>query len=339
MTRPALSRRAFLRLALLTGIGAGLAGLERLSQPVGALTYTRWLLGGKYQQVFGQPALVALGECPSYQSDILSTLRRLWKLAGMPDVSGKRVFVKPNLIDYLPGRLATTSPEVVAALLDLLLELGAAELALGDGPAFHWDARSVARQAGILHEAEKRGVRLVDLNYDDPQPVPVKDGWLRREGSVWLPRHILEADLVISLPRLKTHHWTGVSLSMKNLFGVIPGSRYGWPKNILHINGLSPSILGLYRMLPQVVAVVDGILGMQGDGPLFGTPVQHGVLVVGQDPLAVDATCARLIGFEVSEIEHLALGAWAGVGQAEKIRLLGADAASLARVYERPPNW
>jgi uncharacterized protein (DUF362 family) len=171
--------------------------------------------------------------------------------------------------------------------------------------------------------SSQRGVPLVDLNYDDPQPVPVNDGWLRSEQTFWLPRHIIEADMVISVPRLKTHHWTGVSLSMKNLFGVVPGARYGWPKNILHFNGISASILGLYRLLPQVVSVIDGIVGMEGDGPLFGTPVEHGVLAVGQDALAVDVTCARMIGFELEEIEHLALGAWAGVGQARNITVLG----------------
>jgi uncharacterized protein (DUF362 family) len=339
MTRPTLSRRAFLRLALLTGIGAGAAYLEHLTQPVGTVTYVRWLLSGAYQQALGKPALVALGECPSYQADILGTLRQLWKLAEMPAVSGKRVFVKPNLIDTIPGRNTTTSPEVIGALLDLLIEMGAGDLAVGDGPGFHWDARSVARQVGILDAAATRGVPLVDLNYDDPQPVPVNNGWLRTEHTFWLPRHIIEADMVISVPRLKTHHWTGVSLSMKNLFGVVPGVRYGWPKNILHINGITPSILGLYRLLPQVVSVIDGIVGMEGDGPLFGTPVDHGVLAVGQDALAVDVTCARMIGFELEEIEHLALGAWAGVGQARNITVLGEPADRFARKYQRPPNW
>jgi uncharacterized protein (DUF362 family) len=217
--------------------------------------------------------------------------------------------------------------------------MGAGDLAVGDGPGFHWDARAVARQVGILDAAARRGVPLVDLNYDDPQPLPVNDGWLRSEQTIWLPRHIVESDIVISVPRLKTHHWTGVSLSMKNLFGVVPGARYGWPKNILHFNGISASILGLYRLLPQVVCVVDGIVGMEGDGPLFGTPVDHGVLAVGQDALAVDVTCARMIGFDLEEIEHLALGAWAGVGQAKNITVLGEPADKFARKYQRPPNW
>ena len=126
---------------------------------------------------------------------------------------------------------------------------------------------------------------------------------------------------------------------MKNLFGLTPGVRYGWPKSTLHINGMSASILGIYRLLPQVVSVIDGIVGMEGDGPLFGTPVPHGLLAVGKDALAVDTVCARLLGFEVEEIEHLALGAWAGVGQAANIEVRGVEEGIMQRKYQRPPGW
>ena len=139
------------------------------------------MFGGKYQQVFGKPAIVALGECPSYQGDVLGTLRHLWQLAEMPDVRGLRVFVKPNVIDQIPDHDPNTSPEVVGAILDLLAESGAAEVAVGDGSAFHWDAVALARQTGLLQVATWRGVPWIDLNYDDPQPLPVNDGWLRLE--------------------------------------------------------------------------------------------------------------------------------------------------------------
>ena len=168
--------------------------MDRMTQPVGTPTYLRWLVGGKYQQFFGTPAIVALGECPTYQADVLGSLRQLWQLAEMPDVRGKRVLVKPNLVDVLEGHPTTTSPEVIGALLDLLAEHGVGEVSVGDGPAFHWDARTVARKAGILAEVERRGVPLIDLNYDDPQPVPINDGWLRQEKEFWLPRHAVEAN-------------------------------------------------------------------------------------------------------------------------------------------------
>jgi uncharacterized protein (DUF362 family) len=125
-----------------------------------------------------------------------------------------------------------------------------------------------------------------------------------------------------------------VSLSLKNLFGVLPGARYGWPKNFLHVNGIPLSVMGLRQTLPPVVSVVDGIVGMEGDGPLFGTPVPHGLVAVGSDPLAVDVTCAQLMGFSIGAVGHLYLGKWAGVGQAENIEVRGASPESLQRQYE-----
>jgi uncharacterized protein (DUF362 family) len=124
---------------------------------------------------------------------------------------------------------------------------------------------------------------------------------------------------------------------MKNLFGVIPGSRYGWPKNSIHFNGIPLFILGIHQILPPVMAVVDGIIGMEGDGPLFGSPVQHGLLAVGKDAVAVDVVCANLMGFNLDEIEHLSLAAWAGVGQATRIETRGASPEEMKRQYERPP--
>src|SRR5262245_66568541 len=93
------------------------------------------------------------------------------------------------------------------------------------------------------------------------------------------------------MPKLKTHHWAGVTLSLKNMFGVVPGSVYGWPKNALHWAGIHGSILDINSSLPiPQFAIVDGIVGMEGNGPLQGQAKQSGVLILGEDLVAVDAT-------------------------------------------------
>jgi uncharacterized protein (DUF362 family) len=222
--------------------------------------------------------------------------------------------------------------------VDLLSEQGAKQITVGDGPAFRRDVRPIAQATGLYELLRQRGVPFVDLNYDDPQPVPVKDGWINRSDVLWLPRHVREADLIFSVPKMKTHHWAGVSLSLKNLLGIIPGSRYGWPKNTIHFNGITSTILGLYQILPPVCAVVDGIIGMEGDGPLFGTPVGHGLLAVGKEAVSVDVTCAGLMGFGIHEVEYLSMAAWAGVGQASRIEMKGVPAERLQRLYRRPPQ-
>ncbi len=336
MSKRVLSRRAFLRLAALTGIGAGAAYLERLTRPVGPVTFLRWLTRGYWQRVAGPPAVVALGECPSYEYDVLRCLRDLWRQAELPEVRGKRVLVKPNLVDMVENHPTTTAPEVIGAVVDLLHELGAGQIVVGDGPAFRRDALPIAQAIDLLPVLEARRVPFVDLNYDDPAPVPVRDGWFLRTSELWLPRHVREADLIVSIPKLKTHHFAGISLSVKNLLGVVPGVRYGWPKNMVHVNGFYPSIVGVYLSVPPVVAVVDGIVGMEGDGPLLGEPVAHGLLAVGRDPVAVDVLCTQLMGFSVEKV-HLSLFRWGGIGQATRIETRGVSPERLQREYRPPP--
>jgi uncharacterized protein (DUF362 family) len=335
--RRRLSRRAFLRLALLGGMGASAAVLHHVMQPIGAVAYARWLARGAAIRL-AEPAVVALTQCASYDAAVLDCLREAWNQAGMPEVAGKRVLVKPNLVDHIDPFPITTAPQVVGAVIDLLRERGAGAVVVGDGPGFRRDALPVAEASGLAGELARRHVEFVDLDYDDPRPVPVVDGWFPREASLWLPRHVREAELIVSVPKMKTHHWAGVSLSLKNLFGIVPGTRYGWPKNLLHFNGITASILGLYQLVRPMVSVVDGVIGMEGDGPLFGSAVPHGLLAVGRDPVAVDVICARLMGFSLRSIPHLATAAWTGIGQAARIETRG-PADLLGRVYQRPPGW
>ncbi|MEA3338252.1 MAG: DUF362 domain-containing protein [Chloroflexota bacterium] len=338
MTSPRLSRRAFLRLATLATAGAGVVALDRMVQPIGLARAVPWLVRGQTQKLSSKPAVVGLASCPSYD-DTLDCLRDLWRQSAMPDVAGKRVLVKPNLIDHIEGHPATTAPQVVAAVLDLLAELGAARVIVGDGPGFRRDAAPVAEASGLAAVLAHRGISFVDLNYDDPRPVPVGREWFLQQRELWLPLHVREADLIVSVPKLKTHHWAGVSLSLKNLFGVVPGVRYGWPKNMLHVNGIALSILGIFHAVPLVVSVVDGIIGMEGDGPLFGTPVRHGLLAVGADPVAVDGLCAQLMGFDLNDIPHLSLAVLTGIGQPNRIDVVGGSIERLQHPYARPPAW
>jgi uncharacterized protein (DUF362 family) len=132
------------------------------------------------------------------------------------------------------------------------------------------------------------------------------------------------------MPKLKTHHWAGVTLSLKNMFGVVPGSCYGWPKNVLHWAGIDNAILDINAAVKPDFAIVDGIVGMEGNGPIQGTSKACGVLIFGDDPVAVDATCCRVMGLMPERIKYLAAaGTMLGHINAGKIQQVGEKIAAV----------
>jgi uncharacterized protein (DUF362 family) len=92
---------------------------------------------------------------------------------------------------------------------------------------------------------------------------------------------------------------------MKNMFGIVPGARYGWPKNILHWKGIQESILDLCATVPIHFVIADGVMAMEGNGPLNGTPQPLRKIVLADDPVAADPICARLMGFAPDRIVHI----------------------------------
>lgn len=151
---------------------------------------------------------------------------------------------------------------------------------------------------------EEAGATFVDLNHDEFVAVENAGEWTSLE-KLYLPRTVLDADWVVSIPKLKTHHWAGVTCSMKNLFGVMPGLVYGWPKNVLHFQGINESILDINATVAPTLSIVDGIVGMEGDGPIMGTPKPAGCILIGRNFPAVDATAVRVMGLNPEGVGYL----------------------------------
>jgi uncharacterized protein (DUF362 family) len=124
---------------------------------------------------------------------------------------------------------------------------------------------------------------------------------------VWLPVELLQSDYIVSMPKLKTHHFAGMTASMKNLFGTVPGAVYGWPKNFLHFHGIEQSIIDLTATIRPHLAIVDAVLGMEGDGPIMGRPRPVGFIGMSTDLVALDATCARVIGLAPEKMPYLSV--------------------------------
>jgi uncharacterized protein (DUF362 family) len=163
----------------------------------------------------------------------------------------------------------------------------------------------VLEESGLGDVLLEDRIPFVDLNYDTGYTVP-NLGRYTRLPTLTFPVSLRQADWVVSLAKMKTHHWAGVTLSMKNLFGVMPGSFYGWPKNVLHWEGIEKCILDINTTLRPHFAIIDGIVGMEGDGPIMGNPRDAGVLLMGRNPLAVDATGARIMGIDPWKVPYLA---------------------------------
>lgn len=335
-----LSRRAFLRLVLLTGIAAGARVIQQATEPVGFERWFRWMVRGNLARWFAPNARVALAACAAYAADVLGAVRAAWRDAAMPSLRDARIVLKPNLVDVVDDLPCYTHPRVTQATIQLARELGAREIIVAEGVTFRRDPQAILDATGYTEMLARERVPFVDLNYDDLVEVPLRGGYTRLK-TLFVAKTICDADVLISLPKMKTHHWTQVSVGIKNLFGIVPGIKYGWPKNTLHIQGIPAFLAELADSLPtRACAVVDGIIGLQGDGPIFGSAVPSGVIVAGADLLAVDATCARLMGFDPVQIDYLDFAAWAGIGtiDARKIEIMGEALARFQRQYERPPQ-
>jgi uncharacterized protein (DUF362 family) len=234
----------------------------------------------------------------------------------------KTVLLKPNLVEYIAGVEVNTNPLLVGATAEAFLKLGARSVVVGEGPGHQRDTYLVLAESGLGSRLHRQRIRFVDLNRDELCKVPVKATYTGLE-HLWLPRTVLASDFVVSMPKIKTHHWAGVTLSMKNMFGIVPGTKYGWPKNVLHWKGIHRSILDICATAPIHFVVADGVMAMEGNGPLHGTQRHLGKIVLADDPVSADFICARLMGLNPSLIWHLDRGSrFLGNGSRGKIDLI-----------------
>src|SRR3989454_5529976 len=220
------------------------------------------------------------------------------------DVRGKSVLLKPNIVEYIPGKPVNTDAQLIGAAAEALLRLDAASVMVGEGPGHHRDTELLLYETGLGDQLAHRKIPFVDLNRDELIKTKLQASYSDL-GHLWLPRAVLSSDFIVSMPKVKTHHWTGVTLSMKNMFGIVPGSRYGWPKNVLHWAGIHESILDICATVRPHFVIADGIVGMEGDGPLNGSPKRLGTILLADDPVAADSSMIRLMGLDPTRVPHV----------------------------------
>lgn len=265
---------------------------------------------------------VALCRCQTYDPQAVEEALK-WLLSLLGGIErfirpSDRVLVKPNLI--VPAgaaRPAQTHPAVITALVKLLKEAGARPM-VGDSPAWS-DTMGCLKALALDQVLEAMGVPIVQLN----RPVRTRVDGI----GVGISRVALEADVIINLPKLKAHQQLGATFAVKNMYGCVSGKEKAFWHFVRGGNAESfcRMLIGVYRRLSPAVTIIDGIVAMEGQGPISGSPKPVGFLIGGIDPIACEYGCCRLIGMDPATlpIVQTAKALHYGCPDADALQLIG----------------
>ncbi|RPH52269.1 MAG: DUF362 domain-containing protein [Desulfobacteraceae bacterium] len=284
--------------------------------------------------------IVAKGDDP------YNTTKMALKRFPLPDLKGKRILIKPNAARLAsPGEGITTHPSVVSATIDCLRENGAKDIVIGEGCIFGVDARDAFRMTGMEEISEKKNVKLIDMDRFGPAERAIPNGKLLKKVKV--SSMLKDFDWIVSIPVMKTHMHTRVSLSIKNMKGLLwrreKAKLHHLRSNKKITRGYKELDFGIAEMaavLMPDLAVIDGTVGMEGMGPAYGKPKKMGIVLVSDSPVSADAVASRLMGFAPEEIPYLQLSAEKGLGeiQLQNISVEPQDYLKWEDPFDLPPS-
>jgi uncharacterized protein (DUF362 family)/Pyruvate/2-oxoacid:ferredoxin oxidoreductase delta subunit len=275
-------------------------------------------------------ARVSIVRCRSYQSSevdaaVSQAIELIGGAARFIPQSGE-LLLKPNLLGPVSReKRATTDPEVARAVAETLRTAGATKISLGDSPAVASASLVMRRNGynGVLPEWVER----VAFSAGRPHPTA-------SHKDLELAAPALDADAIVNLPKLKTHAYMGLTLGVKNMFGTVVGARKAqWHLRAGENRALfARLIVEICYALHPALTVVDGVIGMEGNGPANGTPRELGVIIAGDDPAAVDTVIARMLGYDADDLPVLAECRRSGMGvtDLEEIELAGESLSAVA---------
>ena len=265
-----------------------------------------------------KPATVSIVRCETYhEEEVLRGLRRSIDLLGGIETfvkRGDRVLLKPNLLyGKAPEKAVTTHPSVVRGMIKIVREAGGVPL-IGDSPGMESLGRA-AEKAGIKRVADETGCPLVEFD----RPIVPSERRGRRFKQLEVDRSVLEADVIINLPKWKTHGQVLLTLGVKNLFGCIPGPR----KALWHLKAgqdqklFARMLIDVYLTVRPALTILDGIVGMDGNGPGSGRPFPLGLLLGARDPLHLDQIVCDLLGIRRELLPTNRVAFESGIGMNE----------------------
>jgi uncharacterized protein (DUF362 family)/Pyruvate/2-oxoacid:ferredoxin oxidoreductase delta subunit len=223
---------------------------------------------------------------------------------------GMRVLLKPNLLSAKgPDRAVTTHPEFVAAVARLVRSLGG-RVVIGDSPAgAKTGIQRVWDNTGLSEVARRDGLNLVSFESSGTAPVAVET------RTYYIARPVLEADLIINLPKLKTHVLTLMTGAVKNMFGVIPGFRKGlYHKEAPNPRHFARIVVDIYSAVQPHLTIMDAVWGMEGDGPASGSAREVNLVLASEDGVALDTVMANIISLDPRKVHTIKYASEAGLG-------------------------
>ncbi|MBT3377699.1 MAG: DUF362 domain-containing protein [Lentisphaerae bacterium] len=254
--------------------------------------------------------------CPAYEPETVeqALLEALTPFGGIASFvrEGQTVLLKPNLLSPRPPEQAvTTHPTVVAAVAKLCFAAGASRVWVGDSCAGDHSEKRLWEKTGMTAAVPAAGAELKSFT-EAVKPLPVGD------LTVPVPSWLEEVDVVISLPKLKTHILTVLTCALKNTYGLVVGhakavyhGHFPSPREISHF------LVDLHQALPPALNIVDAVTVMEGDGPANGTPAHAGLLLAARDPVAIDAVASRIFGVSPAAVPLIRRAEEVGLGAAD----------------------
>ncbi len=284
-------------------------------------------------------AEVSIVKCDSYDHAEKALTKALELIGGIETLvkPGDKVLLKPNLLSPKPPSAAvTTHPKIVEAMIRIVNSVDG-EVMIGDSSGGLGLTLKAFKASGIQSAAEELGVKILNFDTAGIQKIEIPNGKELRE--VFVAKPVLDADVVVSLPKLKTHALTLYTGAVKNMFGVLPGGN----KSLIHaITGSSErfaeALIDIYSVVPVHLAVMDGIVGMEGLGPHMGKPVRSGLLLASRDCIALDAVSSAIMGFSPLDIPMLRMAQERNLGTIDLngIEIVGERIENVKMDFKKP---
>lgn len=266
---------------------------------------------------------VSIVKCSSYgQSTINEAVINAFNLADIQLPKRKNVLIKPNLVGNFPkNQIAiVTHPSIIEAVCKLLKKNNC-KIFIGDSSFM--DTESTFEKSGVEKIAKKYGAKIIIFELD--QLIRIKDPGAKILKEFRIAKTVKDVDLIINIPKLKTHQLMKYTGAIKNLFGLIPGGeKQEFHKRAYNEKLFASLLVDIYQNIKPEINLIDGVIGMEGKGPTSGTPKKVGYILASKDAVSLDVACSWLMGYNPKKILYIKEAIKRKIGKFE-FSLVGMD--------------